>query len=221
MAKDDVGKETWLPGAATVLAIVSCYGTAAAVTLLSLLGISIAIDERAWAGAIMVFAALASAAIVASCRRHRQAGPAMLAGLSLALIASAMYGAYGRVIELAGFALLAGAAAWDWKARTSRKDAGAGTSWIAAETLAARLHGPQSARLVDHVAVPLRVDVVNVAEDALIHHALHGLIKVAVAPLEAGLQDLLGTLLGERTQRVHLLRLEHQAFFAENMLARR
>src|SRR5712692_6193429 len=149
MAKDDVGKETWLPGAATVLAIVSCYGTAAAVTLLSLLGISIAIDERAWAGAIMVFAALASAAIVASCRRHRQAGPAMLAGLSLALIASAMYGAYGRVIELAGFALLAGAAAWDWKARTSRKDAGAGTSWIAAETLAARLHEQPRPIVVD------------------------------------------------------------------------
>ena len=65
--------------------------------------------------------------------------------------------------------------------------------------LAARLHGPQRARLVDHVAVPLRVNVVHVAQNALVHHLLHGLVEVAVAALQPGLQDLLGMLL--RTAR--------------------
>ena len=65
---------------------------------------------------------------------------------------------------------------------------------------AARLHGPQRAGLVDHVAVPLRVDVVDVAQNALVHHLLHGLVEVAVAPLQAGLQNLLGMLLRQRAQ---------------------
>jgi hypothetical protein len=39
---------SWLPGAATALAIISCYGTALLVGLLSLLGISLVIDPRAW-----------------------------------------------------------------------------------------------------------------------------------------------------------------------------
>ena len=58
--------------------------------------------------------------------------------------------------------------------------------------LAARLHRPQRAWLVDHVAMPLRVDVVDVPEDPLVHHVLHHLVEVAIAPLQAGLQDLFG-----------------------------
>ncbi len=53
-------KISWLPGAATALAIVSCYGTVLLIGVLSLLGVSLAIDERIWTGAISTFAALAA-----------------------------------------------------------------------------------------------------------------------------------------------------------------
>jgi len=71
-----------------------------------------------------------------------------------------------------------------------------------------------------HVPVPLRVDVVDVAQDALIHHLLHGLVEIAGAALQAGLQNLIRMRGGVRAQRVHLVRLEHQALLAEDVLAR-
>jgi rhodanese-related sulfurtransferase len=149
MAKRDGGRTGWFPGVATALAIVSCYGTAAAVTLLSLLGLSIAIDERAWAGVIALLAALAAVAIAMSCRHHRKVGPVALAGLSLALILWVMYGSYSRALELAGFVLLAAATIWDWRARASRNDTRTGGSWIEAEGLVARLHEEPKPIIVD------------------------------------------------------------------------
>ena len=68
--------------------------------------------------------------------------------------------------------------------------------------------------------MPLRVDMVDVPEDALVHHVLHHLVEVAVAPLQAGLQDLFGMFPRQRAQRVHFVRLEHQALFAEDVFAR-
>jgi hypothetical protein len=85
LATGDGNKAAWLPGAATALAVISCYGSAAALALLSLLGISIAIDQRLWAGAIALFAALAAGAITVSFRRHHEVGPVVLAGLGLGL----------------------------------------------------------------------------------------------------------------------------------------
>lgn len=149
MAKRDGGRAGWLPGAATVLAIVSCYGTAAALTLVSLLGISIAIDERVWAGVIALFAALSVVAIAMSYRHHRKVGPVALAGLGLALILWVMYGSYNRVLELVGFSLLAAATVWDWKARASPRDTRTGVCWIAVESLAARLHEEPKPIIVD------------------------------------------------------------------------
>ena len=64
------------------------------------------------------------------------------------------------------------------------------------------------------------MDVVDFAQDALIHHLLHRLVEGAVAPLQAGLHDLLGVLLHQRAQRVDLLRLEDQALLAEHVLPR-
>lgn len=149
MAKRDGRKADWFPGAATALAIISCYGTAAGVALLSLLGISVAVDDRAWAGAITLFAALATIAIARSSRRHRKLGPVILAGSGLALILWVMYGSYSRVVEFAGFVLLAAATAWDWRARASRKDTGVGASWVEAEGLAARLQEEPKPIIVD------------------------------------------------------------------------
>ena len=114
-------KFSWLPAAATVLAVVSCYGTTLLVGLLSLLGVSLAINERAWAGAISVFALLAAMLIATSGRRRRVVGPSLSAAIGVAFILWAMYGTYSRVIELAGFALLVAATLWDRRLGAPRK----------------------------------------------------------------------------------------------------
>src|SRR5262249_51212897 len=47
----------------------------------------------------------------------------------------------------------------------------------------------------------------------------HNLVVLAVAPLQSGLQHLLRVLSIKRAKRVHFLRPEYQAFFAEYVLA--
>ncbi|MCK6454351.1 MAG: MerC family mercury resistance protein [Alphaproteobacteria bacterium] len=103
----------WLPRAATVLAILSCYGTTALISILALLGISLAVDQGAWAVAIGFSTALAVLAIAASARHHRRYGPTAAGALGLALVLWVMFGSYAWTIELAGFALLVVAALWD------------------------------------------------------------------------------------------------------------
>jgi rhodanese-related sulfurtransferase len=116
----DLRKASWLPGIATILAILACYGMTLIIGLLSMLGIALAVNERAWAGAISLFAALAAIAIAASYRRHRSVWPIVIVAPGLALILWAMYGSYSRSIELAGFVFLIVAALLDWRAgRTS------------------------------------------------------------------------------------------------------
>ena len=85
-------KMRWLSAVATILAVLACYGTTLVVVLLSLLGVSIAVNEHAWAGAISAFAALATIAIAASYRHHRSIWPTVIAVPGLALILWAMYG---------------------------------------------------------------------------------------------------------------------------------
>lgn len=116
-------KAPWFPRAATALALLSCYGTTVLIGLLSLVGVTLAINEGVWAGAIAIFAALATLAIAASCRRHRVVGPTAIAALGLGLILWVMFGSYSRVIELVGFVLLVAATLWDWRAGASRRGA--------------------------------------------------------------------------------------------------
>lgn len=136
---DDGSKISWLPGAATALAIISCYGTALLIGLLSILGVSVAVDDRAWAGAISVFAALAAIFIGASGRKRRIVGPTVAATIGLAFILWAIYGNYGRIIELVGFTLLVAATLWDLRWRPSRRKIQRDVSWIEASDLADRL----------------------------------------------------------------------------------
>ncbi len=114
----------WVPGAGTVLALLACYGTAAIVGLLSLLGVSLGIHEGAWAAAIGLFALLATIGVAAGYRRHRSIWPLALATLGTGAILWAMFGSYSRVVELAGFAGLVAAAIWDWRAKRRRSDGG-------------------------------------------------------------------------------------------------
>lgn len=104
---------------ATALSLIACYGTIAAIALLGALGVTIALNEAAWAGAIVVFAGLAAAAIFMRWRKHRQHLSLVLAAVGFFLIAYAMYVSYSPIIELAGFGFLCAGTFIDW--RTGRR----------------------------------------------------------------------------------------------------
>lgn len=142
-------KVPWLSGVATILAVLACYGTTLVVVLLSMLGVSIAVNEHAWAGAISAFAALATIAIGASYRRHRSIWPAVIAVLGLALILWTMYGSYSRVIELAGFICLIAATLLDLRMRATSSAATNQVSWIEPGDLGDRLAGSGAPIVID------------------------------------------------------------------------
>lgn len=108
-------KKSWVALAATLLSLLTCYGTLAAIALLGALGVGIALNEAVWAGGIVLFAALAVAALALRWRRHGRALPVGLALAGLGLIAFAMYVRYSLPAELAGFALLCAGTYIDWR----------------------------------------------------------------------------------------------------------
>lgn len=114
-------KLVWLPGFATALSLIACYGTLAIIAILGALGVAIALDEALWAGAIVAFAALAVGGLAIGFPRHRQVWPLLIGGLGAAAIGYAMYVQYLQLTELSGFVLLCVAAVWDWRLRRSRQ----------------------------------------------------------------------------------------------------
>jgi arsenite methyltransferase len=111
-----IGLSAW----ATALAIVSCYGTLILVAVLSLLGLSLAAEARVWArGAVVLFAALATAGLAASSTRQRRWAPLVLSAAGFLLTFEATYGLHSRLVEAAGFALLVLAAVWDRRVRAA------------------------------------------------------------------------------------------------------
>ncbi len=180
----DLRKATWLPGTATILAILACYGTTLIIGLLSLLGIALTVNERAWAGTISLFAALSAIAIVASYRRHRSIWPTIAALPGLALILWAMYGSYSRSIELAGFVLLIAATLLDWRARARSGSGANDVSWIEPGNLDDRLsRGP----------VPVIIDVRGLDEFTGLLSHIPQARNLPVGELAERLHDL-GTL---------------------------
>ena len=113
-------RPAWLGGATTLLALLTCYGTGAVIALLSLLGVTVALHEGAWAGAISLFAVLAALIVGFGYRRHGHKGPAILALAGAAGVVWTMFGAYSTVLEIAGFVALTAGALWDWRVGRSR-----------------------------------------------------------------------------------------------------
>jgi hypothetical protein len=109
------GRLDWLAGGATVLSIVACYGTLLVISVLSLLGVSLALHTGAWAGVIVLFAGLAVVGTALGYRCHQVPGPLILAGIGAGMIVWVMFGSFNRVLELLGFACLIMAAIWDWR----------------------------------------------------------------------------------------------------------
>jgi len=110
----DTPKRAWHAPLATALSLIACYSTLAAIALLGALGVGIALNEAVWAGAIVLFAALAVVALALRWRRHGRALPVLLGGAGLALIGFAMYVSYSLPAELGGFALLCLGTWADW-----------------------------------------------------------------------------------------------------------
>jgi hypothetical protein len=76
----------WFAGAATFLAVTACYGSLLLMGVLSLMGITRALHEGAWAGAISALALLAVAGVLIGYRRHRTLAPFVLAFAGAALV---------------------------------------------------------------------------------------------------------------------------------------
>lgn len=113
-----------LAPAGTLLSLLACYGTLAVVGALSLMGITIAVNEHVWAGAIVVFALIAVFGVTVGYRRHRTLGPIIIAAVGAMFVTMAMYGSEqiqavlgfpSLIIEITGFVVLVAAAIWDWR----------------------------------------------------------------------------------------------------------
>jgi len=121
-----VQNSSWLAGAGAVLSITACYGTLGLIAVLSMMGVTLALNVDIWAGVIVAFAMLAVIGVTLGYRRHRNANPVRLAVIGAALVIWAMYGAEAivdllgvpsTIVELAGFAALVASAYWDWRLR--------------------------------------------------------------------------------------------------------
>lgn len=100
-----------------MLAVVACYGTLAAVALLSFVGITVDIDEATLVKLVTVVLVLALLGMGHSYRAHRHPGPLVLAVVAAALLAWVFFGRYSKALELAGFAVLLLASGWDFRVR--------------------------------------------------------------------------------------------------------
>jgi arsenite methyltransferase len=95
--------------AALTLALVACYGTLMAVSFLPFIGLTLAVEESMWAGAIILFTGMTVVAVAAGIRKHRFFMPLVLAMVDAGLIGYMLLGLYHCLVELVGFALVADA----------------------------------------------------------------------------------------------------------------
>jgi arsenite methyltransferase len=96
----------WAGSAALAAAVVACYGTLAAVALLSMAGISVAVNTTVWAGTIVALGALAAAAVGAGVRKHGSYMPASIALAGALLLAYVQLLNYSLALELVSFGML-------------------------------------------------------------------------------------------------------------------
>ncbi|OIO68273.1 MAG: hypothetical protein COW19_02915 [Zetaproteobacteria bacterium CG12_big_fil_rev_8_21_14_0_65_55_1124] len=115
--KSDRKDLSWLGSATSLLAVAACYGTLAAVSLLSLIGINLEVEEAAMVKLVSGMLVLALAGMAYSFSKHRNSGPLMLSIAAAALLMWVFFGTYSKSIEMLGFALLILASIWDFIAK--------------------------------------------------------------------------------------------------------
>ncbi|HKI60668.1 MAG TPA: MerC domain-containing protein [Mariprofundaceae bacterium] len=108
---------SWIGSATSLLAVAACYGTLAAVSLLSLIGINLEIEESVMVKLVSALLVIALAGMAYSFSRHRRPGPLMLSLAAAALLLWVFFAAYSRPLEMLGFALLILASIWDFIAK--------------------------------------------------------------------------------------------------------
>lgn len=116
-----VWRRGWLGMAGLGLAILTCYGLLAASGLLALTGVSLALNDTIWAGAIALFATLSLFSVLPGLRYHRSPWPTLCAGLGTGLILYALYLDYRVLTELIGFVLLLIGVSLDFLRRRRRQ----------------------------------------------------------------------------------------------------
>lgn len=89
-----------------LLALVACYGTLASIAGLSLLGISLVLDETIWTGAIVGLSLLTAGFIVTGLRKYNSRIPVSLAIAGSLTLSYTMFIDYSLLSEIVGFALL-------------------------------------------------------------------------------------------------------------------
>jgi len=117
--KTDKKDYSWLGSAASLLAVGACYGTLAVVSVLSIIGISVKIDETTMEKLITGLLVLALGGMGYSYSMHRHPGPLMLSIAAAAILLWVFYGSYSKLMEFTGFAALIIASIWDF--RTKRR----------------------------------------------------------------------------------------------------
>ena len=102
---------------ALVFAVLACYGSLAAVALLSALGVSMALNDGIWAGAIIFFSSVTTGIIGLGMRKHKSMVPLLLAISGTLVLCFTMFVHYNALTELVGFVLLALATYLDFDKR--------------------------------------------------------------------------------------------------------
>ena len=101
---------SWL-GSAT------CFSTMASVALLSVVSVSVQINEGIFTKVITGLLALAVLGTAFTYRRHRHPGPLVLSIAAAALLIWVFYGSYSFALAIIGFVGLVLASIWDFRAK--------------------------------------------------------------------------------------------------------
>lgn len=113
-ATSDKKDYSWVGSVTSLLAVLACYGTLATVALLSIVGISVKIDEGLLVKLISGLLIFALVGMVYSYRAHRNPIPLLLSIVSAVLLLWVFYGVYSKPLELTGFTILVSASVLDF-----------------------------------------------------------------------------------------------------------
>lgn len=108
---------SWLGPATSLLAVAACYGTLATVALLSLIGVSVDINEASLVKLITALLILALLGMGYSFHLHRHPGPLLLSAAAVIVLFWVFYGSYSKPLELIGFGGFIVASVWDFRAK--------------------------------------------------------------------------------------------------------
>jgi hypothetical protein len=112
----DSGKLSWLPGATAILAFIACNGLIIIVAILSVFGITIAINPHIQAAVISLLAVLTLGFVFLGYKEHRVLGPMILSVIGALLIVGTMYVYFNKIVESLGLLALITSAVWSWRA---------------------------------------------------------------------------------------------------------